>query len=181
MKKLRINSYLYLLTLVGLSGAFFAMQDHIQRYRPVFFLTWFIAASLLAVLFVTSLSTELHLKQWRKEASTINPEQIDRTTIEGQRQWLVLLYARRDYDEAARYASTLTDEVLLLAPCESLADRVKRRQPEVARRLYQAAIEYHRWEGQQATGSGEGLMAMDAMKRVEQKLRGLTIKKQKEY
>jgi hypothetical protein len=70
---------------------------------------------------------------------------------------------------------------LLLAPCESLADRVKRRQPEVARRLYQAAIEYHRWEGRQATGSGEGLMAMDAMKRVEQKLKGLTTKKKKEH
>jgi hypothetical protein len=176
-----MKSYLYLLTLIGLSVTFFATQNHLKRYWSIFFLAWLIAASGFAVLFVTSLITELNLRQWRKEAATINPEQIDRTTIEGQRQWLVLLYARRDYQEAAKYASTLADEVLLLAPCESLADRVKRRQPEVARRLYQAAIEYHRWEGRQATGSGEGLMAMDAMKRVEQKLKGLTTKKKKEH
>jgi hypothetical protein len=171
MKKVRIRSYLYLLTLIGLFITFLATQNHLKRYWSVFFLAWLFAVSAFAALFATSLITELDLKQWRKEAKAIDPEKIDRTTVEGQRQWLMLLYARRDYDEAAQYASTLADEVLMLAPCESLADKVKGSQPEVARRLYRAAIAYHRWEGSQATGSGEGLMAMDAAKRVEEKLR----------
>ena len=129
MKRVQIRSYLYLLTLIGLSIAFLATQNYLKRYGSVFFLAWLIAASALAALFATSLITELNLKQWRKEAAGIDPEQIDRTTVEGQRQWLVLLYARRDYDEAAEYASTLEDEVLILAPCESLADKVKGRRP----------------------------------------------------
>jgi len=135
MRKVRIMSYLYLLTLIGLSIAFLATQNHLKRYWSVFFLAWLIAASAFAALFATSLITELDLRQWRKEATAIDPHRIDRTSVEGQRQWLVLLYARRDYDEAAEYASTLADEVLIKAPCESLADKVKGRQPEVARRL----------------------------------------------
>src|SRR5215208_6690127 len=127
MKKIRIRSFLYLLILIALSIAFLAAQNYLKPYRSVFFLAWLIAASALAALFATTLITELRLKQWRKEAAAINPDQIDRTTVEGQRQWLVLLYARSDYDEAAEYASTLSDEVLIQAPCESLADKVKGR------------------------------------------------------
>jgi hypothetical protein len=48
---------------------------------------------------------------------------------------------------------------------------MRRRNPEVARRLYKATIEQYSRDGNNATGSGEGLMAMDHIKRVENKLK----------
>lgn len=171
MKRVRVRSYLYLAALVGLVIAFFTAWSLLNQYRPVFFGACVVAASALALSYVRSLSAEIGLRRWRKEAAAIDPELIDMSTGEGQRQWLVWLYAREDYDEAAEYAATLSDEVLMSAPCERLADVVRRRKPEAATRLYQAAIEQYGSEGRQATGAGEGLMAMDGVKRVEEKLR----------
>jgi hypothetical protein len=171
MNRARIRSYLYLLALAVLVTAFFTTRGYLGQHWPVYFGACAVAATALALLYARSLSAELALRQWRKEASAIDPERIDRGTAEGQRQWLVWLYARGDYGEAAEYAATLPDEVLRSAPCERLADAVRRRRPEAARRLYRAAIEQYMCDGRQATGSGEGLMAAEGAKRVEEKLR----------
>lgn len=171
MKRVGIRSYTYLMALVGLVIAFITTQGHLRPHWPVYFGACAVAASALALLYARSLSAELALRQWRKEAEAIDPERIYRGTAEGQRQWLVWLYAHENYDEAAEYAATLSDEVLRSAPCERLADMVRRRRPEAARRLYRAAIDEYRRDGGQATGPGEGLMAADGARRVEEKLR----------
>jgi hypothetical protein len=172
MKKVPIKSYIYLAAAVGTFVALlYASPDYFKQYWPAFLLAWALTICALIVLWAKRLKHELDLSPWRKQAAAIDPQWIDRSTAEGQRQWLVWLYAREDYDEAAEHAATVSDEALIDAPCEELADKVKSRRPEVARRLYKAAMEYYRWEGMQATGSGEGLMAIDAMKRLEGKLK----------
>lgn len=170
MKRVRIGSYVYPASLVGVAVAFFIFQARLGQYRTAVFWACFVVAAALLLLCVRRLIVEVEMGPWRKKAAGIDPEKLDRSTGEGQRQWLVWLYAREDYDAAAEYAATLPDEVLMSAPCESLADKVRRRKPEAARRLYRAAIEAYRRDGRNATGSGEGLMAMDGVARLEKKM-----------
>ena len=54
--------------------------------------------------------------------------------------------------------------------CEPLADVVVSSDRAGARRLYELAIASFRKEGSQATGSGEGMMSVADLKRVEAKL-----------
>jgi hypothetical protein len=67
----------------------------------------------------------------------------------------------------------LPDSLLLFTPCEEIADHVRKTRPTEAARLYEIAAELCRFEGNQATGSGEGLRAMDSLRRVEKKLQSL--------
>ena len=65
---------------------------------------------------------------------------------------------------------TMSDEILILAPTEELADLVAARRPKEALRLYQVTADFYIEEGRTATGSGEGLAAMADLARVQQKL-----------
>jgi general stress protein CsbA len=170
MKRIRISHHLYLVILAGLLIAIFMTRSYLKQYWLIFLMFSLVAIPALAFLYAMSIIAETDLRQWRKEAATINPDQIDKNSNEGQRQWLVVLYARGDYKEAAEYAVTLSDDVLRDAPCERLADLVKHQNPDLARQLYEATIKQYIWEGTHATGSGEGLMAIDNINRVENKL-----------
>ena len=171
MKRVRIRPHLYLVILVGLLFVLIMTPGYLKQYWLIFFGFCVVAISMLAFLYARSLRAEAELREWRKQAAIIDPEQIDKATKEGQRQWLVLLYAQGDYQEAAEYALNLSNEVLRFAPCERLADLMRRKNPKLAQRLYQATIEQYRLEGTQATGSGEGLVVMGNIKRVENKLK----------
>lgn len=175
MKRVRIRPHLYLVILVGILFVLIMTPGYLKQYWLILFGFCVVAISMLAFLYGKSLKVEADLREWHKEAATIDPVQTDKATNEGQRQWLVLLYAQGNYQEAAEYAVTLSNEVLKFAPCEKLADLIKRKNPELAQRLYQATIEQYRWEGIQATGSGEGIMAMDNIKRVENKMKKLEL------
>lgn len=172
MKKVRIKSYVYLAAIIGMFVLMLnASPAYFKPYRPAFLWAWAFAICSLMVLWARRLKQELNLRTWRKRVAGMGPGKINRDRVEGQRQWLIWLYAGEDYEEAARYASTVKDEVLTDAPCEELADRVRVSNPEAARRLYKAAMEYYWREGTLATGSGEGLMALDGLKRLEEKLK----------
>src|SRR5215216_3601267 len=144
MKNVRIRTYVYPAALIGLLIAFLITQGRLRQYWFICFLIWSIATIVLTLLYARSLKEELGLREWRKAAAGLDPKQINLNTAEGQRQWLLWLYGRGDYDEAAEYAATLSDEVLIDSPCEALADKVRGRKPEAARRLYSAAIAYYK-------------------------------------
>lgn len=172
MKKVRIKSYVYLVAVIGLFVVIlYANPAYFRQYWSAFLLAWTFAICLFMVLWARRLKHELNSGPWRKRVADLDPGKIKKDTVEGQRQWLIWLYAEEDYEEAARYVTTVNDEVLIDAPCEGLADRVRVRNPEAARRLYKAAMEYYWREGNLATGSGEGLMAMEGVKRLEEKLK----------
>ena len=172
MKKVLIKSYVYLAAIIGsFVVLLYANPAYFRQCWPAFVSAWAFAICSLLVLWARRLKHELNLRPWRKRLAGLDPGKIKKDTVEGQRQWLIWLYAGADYEEAARYATTVNDEVLIDAPCEELADRVRASNPEVARRLYNAAMEYYWREGRLATGSGEGLMAMDGVKRLEEKLK----------
>lgn len=172
MTKVRIKSYVYLVAITGVFVVIlYANPAYFRQYWPAFLLAWAFAICSLVALWARRLKHELNLRTWRKRVADLDPGKIKKDTVEGQRQWLIWLYVGEDYEEAARYATSVNDEVLTDAPCEELADRVRVSNPEAARRLYQAAMEYYRREGSLATGSGEGLMAMDGVKRLEKKLK----------
>ena len=172
VKKVRIKSYVYLAAIIGVFVIIlYASPAYFKPYWPGFLLAWASAICSLMVLWARRLKQELDSRPWRTRVAGLDPGRIKKDTVEGQRQWLIWLYAGEDYGEAARYATTVNVEVLIDAPCEELADRVRASNPEAARRLYQAAMEYYRREGSLATGSGEGLMAMDGVQRLEGKLK----------
>ena len=172
MKKVRVKSHVYLAAILGVFVVIlYANPAYFKPYWPAFLLAWAFAICSLMVLWARRLKHELNSGPWRKRVAGLDPGKIRKDTVEGQRQWLIWLYAGEDYEEAARYATTVNDEVLIDAPCEELADRVRASNPEAARRLYKAALGYYRREGSLATGSGEGLMAMDGVKRLEEKLK----------
>lgn len=79
------------------------------------------------------------------------------------------------FREAAALAATLSDEELLAAPTEYMADKLRRRNTQLARRFYLIAVQYYVLEGRLATGSGEGLMATDAIARLRHKLDKLPV------
>jgi hypothetical protein len=94
----------------------------------------------------------------------------DEEKLTEQRSRLFKLVRWWRFREAAELAATLSDDELFHAPTEYMAHRLRRRNPQLARRFYELAIRYHVEEGRQATGSGEGLMAMDAVARLRRKL-----------
>ena len=97
----------------------------------------------------------------------------DAGAVERQREQVRSLCRAQRYEEAADLAAMLSEAVLLFVPCEQIADHVRGKRPAEAARLYAIAAETCRFEGTQATGSGEGLAAMDDLRRVEGKLRKL--------
>jgi len=90
--------------------------------------------------------------------------------VHEMRDELRQLFREGRFDEATDLAQSLSDDVLMGTPAEAIADAIRARSPRDAKRLYQVAILYYRWEGTQATGSGEGLMAMDHIKTLESKI-----------
>ena len=70
----------------------------------------------------------------------------------------------------------MSDDVLIFAPCETIADYICGKRPKEATRLYRIAADARIFEGTQATGSGEGIAAMAALLRVENKLKILNAK-----
>jgi hypothetical protein len=171
MKRIRFNHHLYIVLFAGLLIILFTSRPLLKQYWAILFWFCLFVAPTIAFLYSMSLVNESEMKQWRKEAAEIDPMRINLDAAEGQRQWLILLYVRGDFHEAAEYAASLSDEVLRFTPCEKLADIVKRSNPEAATRLYHATIERYKWDGTNATGSGEGLVAMDKIRRVENKLK----------
>jgi hypothetical protein len=114
MKKVRIKSYVYL---VALTGAFivilYADPAYFKQYWPTFLLAWAVAICSLMALWARRLKQELNLRPWRKRVAGLEPGEIKKDGVEGQRQWLIWLYAGEEYEEAARYAATVNDEVLI--------------------------------------------------------------------
>ena len=93
--------------------------------------------------------------------------------LEIQQEQVRLLCRQRRFDTAADLAATLSDEILIFTPCEEIADRIRAERPALALRLYEIAAALWRYEGTQATGSGEGIAAMDHLRRVEDKQKAL--------
>lgn len=93
--------------------------------------------------------------------------------VEQQREKVRGLWQKKRFDAATDLAATLSDAVLMLTPTEDIADHIRGRRATEALRLYEIAAKFWRFEGTQATGSGEGLMAMDKLARVEEKMRRL--------
>lgn len=88
------------------------------------------------------------------------------------------LIDQRHYSAAIELADSLhpliaTDELPWLrewAVCEMLADREQSRNPQRAIRLYELAQIGYRALGAEATGSGEGLVAMYQVERLANKI-----------
>ncbi len=95
---------------------------------------------------------------------------IHQAELEPQRAQIRALCVQGLYAQATELARTASDEVLIFTPCEALADHLRAQQPAEAARLYAIAAQMWEYEGTQATGSGEGLMAMHHLKIVEEKL-----------
>ncbi len=73
--------------------------------------------------------------------------------------------------------AALGDEILILTLCEAIADYLSEKRPAEAARLYRVAANVLIFEVTQATGSGEGISAINALRRVESKLKSLNVKK----
>ena len=104
----------------------------------------------------------------------MNASDIDNTD-EAERQRAEVRSLCRDhrYEDAADLCRTLSDGVLIFTPCEAIADFIHNTRLAEAVRLYEIRAEFYRYEGTQATGSGEGIAAMDNLRRVEEKLKKL--------
>ena len=96
--------------------------------------------------------------------------------VERRREQVRLLCRTGLFHEAADLCVGLSDAVLLLTPCEAIADGICEKRSTEAARLYRIAADFRIFEGTQATGSGEGIAAMDALRRIEQKLKSLQAK-----
>ena len=94
---------------------------------------------------------------------------------ERQRAQVRALCMDNRYEDAADLCAGLSDEVLIFAPCEKIADHIYKNRGAEAARLYQIAADFYRYEGTQATGSGEGIAAMDNLRRIEDKLKRLRL------
>jgi hypothetical protein len=90
--------------------------------------------------------------------------------VRKRRERLFELFENRRDDEAADYALTLDESVTIFAPIEAIADRIRKRRPDDARRLYLAALEGARTYASWATGGGEGMSRMGAVHHLEEKL-----------
>jgi hypothetical protein len=90
--------------------------------------------------------------------------------VRERRERLFKLFENRRDDEAADYALTLDESVTIFSPIEAIADRIRKRRPDDARRLYLAALEGARTYASWATGGGEGLSRMVAVHDLEEKL-----------
>ncbi len=100
--------------------------------------------------------------------NTIETEEIER-----QRERVRALCREKRFEDAADLCATLSDEVLIFTPFEMIADYLSAAKPAEAARLYGISADFYRFEGTQATGSGEGIMAMDNLRLVEDKLKKL--------
>src|SRR5215475_10338458 len=72
----------------------------------------------------------------------------------------------RRFAAAAAIDRTMRDADLLWGPSEWLADGIRGRDPELARRLYRIELRFFELEGTYATGSGDGLVAAMHMDRI---------------
>ena len=96
--------------------------------------------------------------------------------VEEKRRQAYQLCKDCHFDEAALLVVSLPEEVAIFTPCEHIADHIRQSDPELASKLYELAVQYHLWQGTEATGSGEGIVAMDAARRVKNKIKALTDK-----
>ena len=101
------------------------------------------------------------------------PDNIGTEEIRQQRERVRALCREKRFEEAADLCADLSDEALIFTPCEAIADFIRETRPAEAARLYQISADFYRFEGTQATGSGEGIAAMDNLRRVEDKLKNL--------
>lgn len=97
----------------------------------------------------------------------------DVKAIERQRERVRSFCRDNRFEDAADLCAALSEEVLIFTPCEAIADYLRKTRPAEAARLYEIAAAGCRFEGTQATGSGEGIEAMDNLHRVEDKLKKL--------
>lgn len=100
----------------------------------------------------------------------------DTNVIERQREQVRFLCRSGRYEDAADLCAAMSDENLIFTPCEAIADYICEKRPAEAARLYRIAADARVFEGTQATGSGEGIAATDALRRVENKLKMLNAK-----
>lgn len=104
----------------------------------------------------------------------MNASDIDNTdAAEREREHLRRLCRDNRYEEAADVCAALSNETLIFTPCEAIADYLSETRPAQAARLYRIKADYYIYEGTQATGSGEGIAAMDNLRRIEAKLKRL--------
>jgi len=90
--------------------------------------------------------------------------------VRERREKLFELFENRRDDAAADYAMTLDESVTIFCPIEAIADRIRKRRPDDARRLYLAALEGAKTYASWATGGGEGMSRMGAVYDLEEKL-----------
>lgn len=98
---------------------------------------------------------------------------IETEEIERQRERIRALCREKRFEDAATLCAMLSDEVLIFTPCETIADYLSATKPAEAARLYRIEADFYCYEGTQATGLGEGIAAMDNLRRVEDKLKKL--------
>jgi len=97
------------------------------------------------------------------------PDDPDEATVQRREALHALFVAGRD-EEAADYALGLDTRVGMFSPLEALADRLGNRRPDLARRLYAAALEGAREFASWATGGAEGLARMGDVHRIQRKI-----------
>lgn len=98
---------------------------------------------------------------------------IETKEIERQRERVRVLCRKKHFEEAADLCAASSDEALIFTPREAIADFISETRTAEAARLYRISADFYRFEGTQATGSGEGIAAMDNLRRVEDKLKNL--------
>jgi uncharacterized protein YqcC (DUF446 family) len=103
------------------------------------------------------------------EGMSLYPDDPSQAVIE-RREALFALFTQRRYDEAADYALKLAMDVTLFSPLEAIADQINKDRPADAVKLYTAALANEREYASWATGGGEGLSRMVAVRRLEAKL-----------
>jgi hypothetical protein len=91
-------------------------------------------------------------------------------TVAALRDGLFRLFKARKFDDAADYALALTATATRYSPVDTIADRIARRRPEDALRLYELALAGAREVAAGATSGAEGSVRMGQVRRLEKKV-----------